>query len=48
MFYLLTLIIILYIILKVLHKKYPNDMNHRKSFQLKSKKSKRRAHNYDL
>ena len=41
MILLLSVIIILYIILKVLHKKYPNNMNHRKSFQLKSnKKSK--------
>lgn len=34
----LSIIIILYIILKVLHKKYPNNMNHRKSFHLKSNK----------
>ncbi len=40
MIILLSIIIVLYIILKILHKKLPNDMNHRKSFQLKSKKSK--------
>lgn len=40
MILLLSVIVILYIILKVLHKKYPNNMNHRKSFQLKSNKNK--------
>jgi len=38
MLILLSVIIVLYIILKVLHKIYPNSMNHRKSFQIKSNK----------
>jgi hypothetical protein len=40
MLILLSIIVILYIILKVLHKIYPNNMNHQKSFQIKSTKKK--------
>ncbi len=39
MIYLLTTIIMLYIILKVLHKKYPNSKNHQKLFQIKARKN---------
>jgi hypothetical protein len=38
MLILLSIIVILYIILKVLHKVYPNSMNHQKSFEIKSTK----------
>jgi hypothetical protein len=38
MLILLSIIVILYILLKVLHKIYPNNMNHEKSFQIKTNK----------
>jgi hypothetical protein len=38
MIILLSIIILLYIVLKVLHKVYPNSMNHQKTFHLKSNK----------
>lgn len=38
MIILLSIIIISYFILKVLHKVYPNSMNHQKSFEIKSNK----------
>ncbi len=45
MFLLLSVIAVLYIILKILHKKFPNNTNHRKSLRLKSNKKNEKEAN---